>query len=149
MDTLMKYINRIWRCSVFYRSNKLEHEGLNGHQHSYVMRICQNPGITQDQLAKMIYINKSNVTRQLALLEQSGFITRSPGSKDKRVMQVFPTQKAFDIYPQVQRLAMEWDDYLLDDFSDEERRQLFLMLERVMKKAVRKVEEEVGEEENL
>lgn len=28
----------------------------------------------------MLYVNKSTVTRQLALLEQGGFVTRKPGS---------------------------------------------------------------------
>ena len=33
MDTLMKYIARIFRCSILYRNEILAHEGLNGYQH--------------------------------------------------------------------------------------------------------------------
>ena len=51
-------------------------------------------GISQEKLAKMIYINKSNVTRNLAVLEKNGYIERRPAENDKRVMLVFPTQKA-------------------------------------------------------
>ena len=142
MDTLMKYVNRISRCAILYRSGKLENEGLNGYQHSYIMKICQNPGISQEQLAKIIYINKSNVTRQLALLEQNGFITRVPGEKDKRVMRVFPTQRALDLYPKVKSLALEWNEYLTADLTQEERGLLFSMLEQIMEKAMRRVEQE-------
>lgn len=147
MDALMKYISRTWRCAILFRTDKLEQEGLNGYQHTYILRICQNPGISQEQLAKMVYINKSNVTRQLAILEQNGFITRVPGEKDKRVMQVFPTQKAIDVYPKVHDLLLEWNDYLVEDFTEEERRQLYSMLEHVMNKAMARVDKEIEKEE--
>lgn len=147
MDTLMKYIGRTWRCAILYRNDKLEREGLNGYQHTYIMGICQNPGISQEQLAQLIYINKSNVTRQLALLEQNGFITRIPCEKDKRVMKVFPTQKALDVYPKVRELSAEWNDYLSEDFTDEQRRQLCSMMEHVMNKAMSRVNEEAEKED--
>lgn len=147
MDALMKYISRTWRCAILFRTDKLEQEGLNGYQHTYILRICQNPGISQEQLAKMVYINKSNVTRQLAMLEQNGFITRVPSEKDKRVMQVFPTQKAIDVYPKVHDLLLEWNHYLVEDFTEEERSQLYSMLEHVMNKAMARVDKEVEKEE--
>lgn len=147
MEALMKYISRTWRCAILYRNDKLEQEGLNGYQHTYILKICQNPGISQEQLAQMIYINKSNVTRQLALLEQNGFITRNPSEKDKRVMQVFPTQKALDIYPSVHKLLVQWNDYLVEDFTEEECHQLHSLMERVMNKAISQIEKEAKKEE--
>jgi len=148
MDGLMKYISKTWRCAVMYRNGKLEHEGLNGYQHSYILKICQNPGISQEQLAKLIYINKSNVTRQLALLEQNAFITRTPSDKDKRVMQVFPTQKALEVYPKVCKFLSEWNASLVEGFTEEECRLLHSLLERVMNKAVSMVDSEIEKEEN-
>lgn len=147
LETIIKYISKTWRCSILYRNDKLEDEGLNGYQHTYILRICENPGISQEQLAKMIYINKSNVTRQLALLEQNGFITRYPSEKDKRVMQVFPTQRSFDIYPKVYNLLSDWNSYLTEDFTEEERNQLYSMMKQVMNKAILRVENESEKEE--
>lgn len=147
MDSLMRYISRTWRCAILYRTDKLEREGLNGYQQTYILKICQNPGISQDQLAQMIYVNKSNVTRQLALLEQNGFIRRCASEKDKRVMQVFPTQKALDVYPKVHDLSVEWNDCLIEDFTAEERCQLYSLMERVMNKAMARVEKEAEKEE--
>ena len=149
MDTLMKYIHRISRCAILYRNGKLEQDGINGYQHSYIMKICKNPGISQEQLAKTIYINKSNVTRQLALLEQGGFITRISSEKDKRVMQVYPTERAYDIYPKVKKLAMEWNASLTADFTEEELGLLFSMLKHITEKAVKRVEQEARTEENI
>ena len=147
MGALMKYINRISRCSLLFRNRKLEHEGINGYQHVYIRNICREPGISQDCLAKSIYVNKSSVTRQLALLEQNGFITRTPGSKDKRVMQVFPTRKALDILPEIKRLSDEWESYISAGLTEEERSYFLSILERMMEKAAEKVDKEVYKEE--
>ena len=70
MDSLMKYISRIHRCSGRFRGDKIE--GLNGRQHTYIFHVCKRPGISQDQLARHICVNKSNITRQLGALEPAG-----------------------------------------------------------------------------
>lgn len=147
MGALMKYINRISRCSSLFKNGKLEHEGLNVYQHVYIRNICKEPGISQDYLAKSIYVNKSSVTRQLALLEQNGFITRTPSDKDRRVMQVFPTKKAFNILPEIKKLSAEWESAITADLTDKERGLILPILERIMEKAAEKVNQEVYREE--
>ncbi|MCE5234436.1 MAG: MarR family transcriptional regulator [Clostridiaceae bacterium] len=136
MEALMRFVDRTTRCAVIYRSEKLEAEGLNGCQHTYILNICREPGISQERLASRIYVNRSSVTRQLALLEQNGFVERRPSESDKRVMEVFPTQKAFDVYPRVREVLSEWNTALLEQFTPEERKLLSTMMERVMVKAV-------------
>lgn len=143
----MKYINQISRCSSLFKNGKLEHDGLNGYQHVYIRNICREPGISQDNLAKSIYVNKSSVTRQLALLEQNGFITRTPSDKDRRVMQVFPTQKAISILPAIKELSAEWESAITADLTDREKHLFLPILERIMEKAAEKVNQEVYREE--
>lgn len=136
MEALMRFIDRTTRCATLYRSEKLAEAGLNGCQHTYILNICRQPGISQERLASLIYVNKSNVTRQLSLLEQNGFVERRPSEADKRVMEVYPTQKAFDVYPRVCEVLREWNAGLLEQFMPEERKVLSAMMERVMYKAV-------------
>ena len=136
MEALMRFVDRTARCAAIYRSEKLEAEGLNGYQHTYILNICREPGISQEGLASRIYVNRSNVTRQLALLEQNGFVERRPSETDKRVMEVFPTQKAFDVYPRVREVLVEWNAGLLEQFTPEERKLLSSMMQQVMVKAV-------------
>ena len=99
----------------------LAQEGLNGYQHTYILKLCNNPGISQEQLSRMLYVNKSTVTRQLALLEQGGFVTRKPGSADKRTMLVYPTAKAEAVYPKVKTAAQAWNDKLTEGLTEQER----------------------------
>ncbi len=147
MDSLTKFINRTSRCGILYREKKLSKYGLNGVQHAYLLNICKNPGISQENLAKLIFVNKSNVARQLAMLEENGFITREACESDKRQMMVFPTQKALDILPKVIEVLDELNEKLLEDFSDEEKNLLLLMMERVTDKAIKLIDESCGDRE--
>jgi DNA-binding MarR family transcriptional regulator len=149
MESIMKYINRISRCNALYRNGQPDLPGLNGCQHSYILNICRYPGISQDRLAHILCIHKSNVTRQLSLLEQNGFITRSPDAKDKRAMQVYPTDKALDIYPKIKSLSAEWNEYLCSGLSESELNVLFPMLKKILDRAVEKTETEIEKEPEI
>ena len=92
MSQIIRDITEIVRCTTQYRAEKLAPLGLKSCHASYLTEICATPGISQDQLASRICINKSNVARQAAILEEDGFIIRTPSATDKRIMQLFPTQ---------------------------------------------------------
>lgn len=139
MNSLMKYVDRISRCAILYRSNALAAHGLNGHHHAYILNICQNPGISQDRLAKMIYVNKSNVARQIAYLEQEGFVTRTPSPENRRQLEVYPTDKAREVYPHIQQVLRHWNHRLLEGFTAEEEALLLSMMGRIMARAVEEI----------
>lgn len=135
MASFMRFVNRASRCFTLYRNNQLEAEGINGYQHLYIIKICKHPGISQEELVREIYVNKSSVARQLSLLEQNGFIRREPCPEDRRQLQVYPTEKALELFPKVVEVRERWNERLLEDFSQEEKELLSSMMERVMHKA--------------
>lgn len=140
MDSLMKYINRIHRCAGQYRSMRLTGTDLNSHQHIYIFHICRNPGISQYELAKRICVNKSNVTRQLNTLEKSGYIIRRIDQNDHRLLRVFPTDSAKNIYPDVLRIMGEWNNLLLSELSESEKELFITLLKRLTDCAVKSIE---------
>ena len=97
--------------------------------------ICKNPGISQDTIAKKLVINKSNVTRQLNRLEKHGFITRTINPEDKRVICIHPTEKSKELYPKIKTATKEWNNYLLEGFSEAETETLYTLLDRVLENA--------------
>ena len=132
---LMWLINRISRSYTMYRNNQLEGEGINGYQHRYILWICNEPGIPQDELVRQSCVHKSSVARQLALLEQNGFITRAPCPTDRRQLLVYPTGKAEAVLPRVRAVRDWWNSRLLEEFTPQEREQLESMLARLAEKA--------------
>ena len=72
MSDIIRDITEIARCGAQYKVDTLSPMGLKGCHASYLSEICANPGISQDKLSQRICINKSNVARQAAILEEDG-----------------------------------------------------------------------------
>lgn len=145
MESLMMHVGQLQRFSMMHRSIVLEEEGLNGIQHSYILRICQHPGITQDQLAQMLCVHKSNVARQLSLLEGAGYLTRTPKEGDRRALCVFPTQKMLEVLPRVRAVLDEWNAYLLAELPKEQRALLMRVMPDLVERARQRVRRESRE----
>ena len=135
MPSISRYINVISRCGNMYRNERLKDTDLGTAHHTYLFTICRNPGISQERLARMIYINKSNVTRNLAVLEKNGYIERRPSEQDKRVMLVYPTQKAEDTLPKLRQIMRNWNDLVAADLTEDELEQLRDILSRIAARA--------------
>ena len=135
------YIMTIARCSNQFRAERLRKHGLCGQHCAYLLRICREPGTTQDAIAREIYVNKSNVTRQLATLEQNGFVERRPCEADSRAMEVYPTQKAMDVLPEVRAVLREWNDYVTAGFTEEEKAMFHDLLSRAAGRARQCIDE--------
>lgn len=143
MPKLMKEINIISRCAHIYRCDKLSGSDLSSIHLTYILAICRNPGISQESLAKQIYINKSNVTRQLEYLENHGYVERKQSESDKRVTLVYPTEKAEKMLPVVIGILTNWNDYLTEGCTEEELRIFSSVLEKITNRAKNYVDTKV------
>lgn len=136
MESLMRYISRTSRLAYLYRSHCLKDMGLGGEHHPYIIHICRNPGISQEDLARRIFVNKSNVARQLAILERDGFITRSPGTEDKRQSLVYPTDKAYEVLPRVKEVLKAWNEAITENFTSDQKEAVLASLMKILNNAV-------------
>ena len=128
MSELTHNITDIARGAAQYRTEELAPLGLKACHGSYLSVICACPGITQDQLARRIFINKSNVARQLAILEEEGFVERRACTADKRAMRVYPTDKALEVLPRINTILVRWEECLTQDLTEKEKILLTQML---------------------
>lgn len=135
MSKLTYAMLMIARCNAQFRSEKMAAYDLKACHTSYLLNICHHPGISQDKLAQRIFINKSNVARQAAILEEAGYITRQPSAADKRVQELYPTQKALELLPQVEAILNEWSQLLTEGLTEEEAAVATELLGKMMKNA--------------
>ena len=131
MSDIIRDITEISSCGAQYRADNLSSLGLKGCHASYLSEICACPGISQDKLAQRICINKSNVARQTVILEEQGFLTRVASKEDKRVMQLYLTQKGTDLMPVIFEMYTKWSDLLTQDLTEAETQQLTELLAKI------------------
>ena len=142
MPSLSRNINVISRCASAYRAEKLEGSEISAALYFYIIAICKNPGISQDKLAKKLYINKSSVARALQTLENDGFIRRAQSETDRRMTLVYPTQKAEDIFPLICEVSLEWNRYLFEALDESEKEIFSELIEKIAKRATDYVDKE-------
>lgn len=135
MPHITQLIAHIHRMDYQYRASKFEPMGLKTCHGRYLKVICENPGICQEQLTSYMCVNKSNIARQVAVLEEAGFLERRTCSKDKRMIRLYPTEKTLGLQNQIQEILDHWQTYLLQDLSEQEQKELVVLLERIRLRA--------------
>lgn len=145
MSKLMRMVNILSRCQALYRADRLRDEELCSWHYNYVLPVCRHPGMSQEQLARHVCMDKSNVTRHLSRLEEKGYVERRPSETDKRVTLVYPTGRLEDMIPKVRQINQDWSDYILDGLSAEEIERL----EATLLKIARRAKEYVNSKDEL
>ena len=136
MPAITRELNILARCGNQFRGELLKKINLTAAQAPYILRICASPGLSQEELASGLHVNPSNAARQLAALEEQGFVTRSPRETNRRQLAVYPTGKARAAFPEVRRVNAQWHDYLTQGMSEQEKALLEALLERMRQRAV-------------
>jgi DNA-binding MarR family transcriptional regulator len=142
MEAIIRSINHIARLATLYREKELKKYGLGPMHHTYILNICRNPGISQDELAKMIFVNKSNVARQLVILEDRGYVFRKSCEQDARKMLIYPTEKATEMFGVISDILLKWNEQVLTGFSLEEQQKLIKNLEKLKENSQNLLEKE-------
>lgn len=131
MNVISKWISISSRCGQIFFTRRFECLGLGSGQHMFIIGIYQNPGLTQDQLAEVLSINKGTVANVLKTLEKDGFVERIQNVKDKRIYNLFLTEKGSDSYVIIKKTVKEWNDLLVQDIPEDEAQKLELILRKI------------------
>ncbi|MBW0263220.1 MarR family winged helix-turn-helix transcriptional regulator [Lentilactobacillus parabuchneri] len=100
-------------------------------QHLYLVRICENPGIFQDQLAELIKVDRTTAARAIKKLEEKGFVTKRADTANKKIRRIYPTEKARRTYPNILRENVYSNQVALKSLSTDEADELERLLEKV------------------
>jgi len=142
MEHIAQILKEIQRHSRLYRERKLMPYGLTPQHGVYLKEIGDAPGISQEQLAQRIFINKSNVARRVAALEEEGYIERRPCGKDKRILRLYLTRKGEQMLPAIGQVTEAWEQILVQDLTQSEQQILEILLLRLRSNALESMEVE-------
>lgn len=147
-QTLAKWLSVGFRYTAMHLDRALAPFGLSSSQYKYVLRICEYPGITQDQFFALFFVNPSNITRSLVALEKEGFLLRRQSTRDRRTYQLFPTERAREAYPRIKAICDDWQERLLAGVPPESRDFALQVLESIALRAVEENDKEVSADES-
>ena len=115
-----KLISILYRTGYAYFTHKTAELDLSGVQIGLIFQLYKQDGISQDELTKALEVDKATVTRSLNKLESCGVIERRRDHDDHRVNRILLTEYGHDLRQDLKRVAREWHDTLLKDFTPDE-----------------------------
>lgn len=89
--------------SIIYRHGRMMHDramrefGLSGQQMVYLRFVFENPGVSQEDIANFMMIDKGAVAKGIKDMTAKGFLRREQNQEDKRAYCLYVTDKALRI----------------------------------------------------
>lgn len=142
MIKLVKMLGIIGRCNVQFRTKKFKELEINGCHNPYFFVLNRKGGMTQDELAKELHLNKSNVTRNIQSLSEKGYVIVKNDENDKRINRVYLSPLGEEKFPYIKKIVSENREKLLVGFTEEETIELERLLNKLVVNAERMCENE-------
>ena len=111
------FISILYREHAKYLNEKVKDEDLSFGLYPLLIKIYNNEGIIQEQLAQNFHLNESTITRNLKKLEDKGFIERIP---EKRTKRIEITGKGAKTAQKVMDYDEEWDSKIKEIIGQRE-----------------------------
>lgn len=107
---------------------------LHFSQVSIMKTIQKNENCTQTDIAEKLRVTPASVATSTKRLQKAGLITKTVDSENLRCKRLALTTQGKDILSKNHKIFDEYDSLVLDIFNDNEKKQLFEYLDRMILK---------------
>jgi len=134
-ESIVRLISCIYRYSQIHIAKKLGAYNIGSGQFSFLMALYHCDGVSQESIAKTLRVDKATTARAIKKLIETGYVFKERNPLDKRMYQVFLTERAKKIKPKIVKILSEWTEFLRSDFTKEERVLFTKLLKKIVKNA--------------
>lgn len=128
-----------------HRARALAPLGLRAGHVSFLATLYRHDGMSQDELAGRLHIDKATTCRALRGLEEAGYVRREHDAHDRRVRRAYLTDLARHNRRAFFQVLRDWNDTLLEGFGAQERERIMEVVHRLADNAARRA---LGDKEN-
>lgn len=119
------------RCIQSISDIKFREIELQRGQFIFLTRICENPGINLVDLSDILKVDKATTTKAVQKLMEQGYIRRERSSEDKRMLYLFPSAKADEVYPYIIDEENRHIESCFTGFNSAEKETIYCLLKRM------------------
>ncbi len=115
-----KRIHLLYRLTMMNIRDEMKKLGFGAGDYGFLAMLFIQDGMSQDELSKLMRVDKSYTARAIAKLEKSGMVERRPDPEEHRIRRVFLGEKAFEIKPQFVAALKKWHHTLIKEVDLDE-----------------------------
>lgn len=126
-----KSISVLYRLEHSFCNQRFQQYSISSGHFAFLLVLFGQEGISQETLSKELNIDKTTTARALSKLEEAGYIIRRHDPADRRVHQIFLTDKARGVMPAIDHALTEWVSLITAGLTEEETALVHCLLERM------------------
>lgn len=130
---ILREIGAVSRCIYSIGDIKYKDIKLQRGQFIFLLRICENEGISLIELSNLMKVDKTTSTKAVQKLINEGYLEKKEDAMDRRVWRIYPTLKGQKIYKYISSEEEKSSEIYYKDFSKKEKEELFILLEKMKK----------------
>lgn len=136
-EDLYEALDRLVRAYQFRDRQRVCYHGLSVNTCYTLQILVWHDGLTQNELAAEMRLDKSTTSRILVQMEADGHIRRSRDPEDGRAQRLHVTASGKRLHQRIRRDLLDRQLGLISDLSSESRRAAVAVLRRLADMAVR------------
>lgn len=131
MWEILREIGMIYRALDSISNMEFKEYDLTKGQYMYLVRVCESPGLIQEELSSLLNVDRTTVSRAVNKLENKGLIVKKNDEHNKKIKRLYPTEKGKEIYPFIIREHEHSNRVALKGLSESEIKTLYHLLQRI------------------
>ena len=130
-QTLKKCFGEIYKQGKMLDDARAKHYNLTGTQLRYIEIIGDNPGISQDAVARLTGVDKGTVARAVKKLEVEQYIYRKRNKDDIRAWCLYLDRRGNEVYSSKACKSEDYEKNLFSGFKEDEIDTLVNLMDRL------------------
>lgn len=128
---LFRQMGAISRQAMIKMNQEASQYGLDNNLFLILTRIVEHPAIHQSQLAELVQIDKTTLSRSLRKLEERGLIVKKTKAQNKKFKELYPTTSALKVYDKLIGFEDRYIQTKLHQLTSSELFQLQNILDKI------------------
>ena len=116
--TAVQKMGLISRLAWEYARDKIDTDGLSSVQQKVCIAILNEPGLSQDDVAKELGMDKSSIAKLIARLMAGGYVTRETNQMDRREYKLYLDTRGEKITKELVRRLEEFQEKYIGVIAD-------------------------------
>lgn len=140
VNTIDYHLKTAWQSVANSYNQAASRVGLT-QASGYVLINIKKEGTAVSQIANLLGVRSTSLSRMLSGMEKQGWIYREASEQDKRSVKVFLTELGLEKRKDAKVLVQDFNNYLIENMSETERMRLESSLIKINQLAQRFLQE--------
>lgn len=132
MDNIGQLNAAIHRNLFSILNSKLQDTPIRRNQYEFLYLIAHNEGITQKEISKILFVDKSTTAKAVKSLSSLGYVTKEQIPEDRRSERLYLTEKGKLLKTRIMSIVLEVIEITTRNLSAEEVEQTKYLLNTIL-----------------